>query len=34
MKKIKEIILGLSYIWIPIAGCYVAEIILKMLGVD
>ena len=34
MKKIKKIILGLSYIWIPIIGYYIAEIICKMLGVD
>ena len=34
MKKIKDIILGLSYIWMPILGCYVAEIILKMIGVE
>ena len=34
MKKIKEIILGLSFIWIPIVGSYIAEIICKMLGVE
>ena len=34
MKKIKEIILGLSIIWIPILGCYVAELILKIIGVE
>ncbi len=34
MKKIKEIIIGLSFMWLPLAGCYVAEIICKMLGVN
>ena len=34
MKKIKDIILGLSYIWMPILGCYIAELIFKMIGVE
>ena len=34
MKKIKNFILGTSIFWMPIAGCYIAEIICKLLGVD
>lgn len=27
MKKIKEILLGTIYIWLPILGCYIANAI-------
>ena len=32
-NKLKQILLGTSIFWMPIAGCYVAELICKMLGV-
>lgn len=31
MKKIKEIILGTSFIWLPIAGCYLANFIINII---
>lgn len=27
MKKIKEILLGTSFVWLPILGCYIAEML-------
>ena len=32
MKKLKEIILGTSIIWMPIVACYLCGIIEKILG--
>lgn len=31
MKKIKEILLGTSFVWLPLAGCYIANIITSLL---
>mgnify|MGYP005768061121 FL=1 len=31
MKKIKEILLGTIYIWLPILGCYIANAITNMI---
>ena len=31
MKKIKEILLGTAYIWLPIMGCYIANAITNMI---
>lgn len=30
MKKIKEFILGTSFIWLPIVGCYIANFIINI----
>ena len=30
MKKIKEIILGTSIFWLPMAGCYLANFIINI----
>lgn len=27
MKKIKEFLLGTSFIWLPLVGCYIAEML-------
>lgn len=27
MKKIKEFLLGTSFMWLPIVGCYIAEML-------
>ena len=32
-QKIKEILIGTSILWMPIVGCYIAEIICKIVGV-
>lgn len=32
MKKIKELILGTSFIWLPIAGIAIANMICNYLG--
>lgn len=31
MKKIKEILLGTSFIWLPIVGCYIAEMLSRII---
>ena len=30
----KKLIISTIWVWLPIAGCYVAELICKMIGVD
>ena len=32
MKKINEILLGTSFIWLPIIGIAIAETIIKIIG--
>lgn len=27
MKKIKEFLLGTSFMWLPLVGCYIAEML-------
>lgn len=27
MKKIKQIIIGTSFMWLPLVGCYIAEML-------
>lgn len=34
INKLKQFILGMSIFWVPILGCYISGLILKMLGVD
>lgn len=34
INKLKQLLLGMSIFWIPILGCYIIGIILKMLGVE
>ena len=31
MKKLKEFLLGTSFMWLPIAGSFIAELILKII---
>lgn len=31
MRKIKEILLGTSFMWLPVAGSFIAELILKII---
>lgn len=30
MKKLKQFLLGTSWLWLPIVGCYIAEIITNL----
>ena len=31
MKKFKEILLGTSFLWLPILGCYIANAICEII---
>lgn len=31
MKKLKELMLGTSFMWLPILGCIVAEMITRLI---
>lgn len=31
MKKIKEFLLGTSFLWLPIVGCYIANAICEII---
>lgn len=31
MKKIKEFLLGTSFMWLPIVGCYIAEMLSRLI---
>lgn len=31
MKKVKELLLGTSLFWLPILGCYIADIVTDIL---
>lgn len=31
MKKLKQFTLGTSFIWLPITGCYIAELLVNIL---
>lgn len=31
MKKIKEFLLGTSFMWLPLVGCYIAEMLSRLI---
>lgn len=31
MKEIKEFLLGTSFMWLPIVGCYIAEMLSRLI---